>query len=127
MPETLDPLEKARLRQLKIVKEREQAEAREKAQTARIRTLERQTATRQGMLIGTTIRDEKLTENERLVIAGILNRRKEKPSDWYKIKAFTDVSVLVITPPEDADLGSYIPSRSDKKTEKKGENLDAAE
>jgi hypothetical protein len=120
MPENLDPIEKARLRLLKRQRQREQDEQREKDQAAHIRKLEREQATRQAMLIGTTIRDEHLTENERVVVAGILNRRKEIPGDWYKIKRFTDVGSK---PSDDADLGEHKPSRLDKKAD----DLEAAE
>jgi hypothetical protein len=88
MSDNVDALEKAKARALKRAQEREQAEARERAENARIRKLERALLTRQATILGETIRDAKLSDEERSVISRVLLRRSDRPKDWEKIRQF---------------------------------------
>lgn len=70
------------------------------------RDLKRKIDTRCGFLIGETIRNAELSHDERRVIAGILNRRTDKPNDWGKLSRWTNLPAA-----EPEELGEFRPSR----------------
>lgn len=56
---------------------------------AKIRDLEREERKRRIRMLGTALHDVDLTENEAQILAGVLNRLADKPSDWHKLKKWT--------------------------------------
>jgi DNA-binding protein H-NS len=89
MSSDLDRLAKMKLRKAaQLERERQEAEKLRKTEI-KIRQAERALATRRAMLIGETIRDAKLSHEEKAVICGIMSRRESKPADWDKVSDFT--------------------------------------
>jgi hypothetical protein len=87
MSTDLDRLARMKQRQADQLK-REEQEA-EKRRKTEIRKAERDLALRRAILIGETIRDAKLTHEEKAVICRIISRRESPPADWDKISDFT--------------------------------------
>lgn len=107
MADDLDALEKSKLRLLKKELARKQAEEQERREQARIRSLEKALANRQAMLLGETIRDATLSEEERSVIARVLSRRSDKVKDWSKISKWTGKQTDAST----AEPVEFVPTR----------------
>jgi hypothetical protein len=71
-----------------IERERQEAEKLRKTEI-KIKQAEKALATRRAMLIGETIRDAKLTHEEKAIICRVISRRESPPADWDKISEFT--------------------------------------
>jgi hypothetical protein len=89
MSTDLERLARLKKRQAAQVEKESQEAARRRMIDARIKQAEKALQTRRAMLIGETIRDAKLTHEEKAVICGIMSRRESKPMDWDKVSDFT--------------------------------------
>jgi hypothetical protein len=70
-----------------VERERQEAEKLRKTDI-KIKQAEKALALRRAILLGETIRDAKLTHEEKAVICGIMSRRESKPADWDKVSDF---------------------------------------
>ena len=93
MSTDLDRLARAKEREAKQITLATQQEEKKRKAEIRRKKLEAQIATRRAFLIGETIRDAKLTHEEKAVICGIMSRRESRPADWDKVSDFTIHSV----------------------------------
>lgn len=126
MTETLDPLEKARLRLLKRTKQREQDEQREKDQAARIRKMESDYDHRRAVVMGRLVRDkwDGLLDSTRAEISGLLAASELTDSDKVKLARFLPAPTAI---PDEMELVDYVPSRKDKKADDLKDDMEAAE
>jgi hypothetical protein len=89
MSTDLDRLARMKQRQADQLKREEQEAEKRRKTEIKIRKAERDLALRRAILIGETIRDAKLTHEEKAVICRIISRRESPPADWDKISDFT--------------------------------------
>jgi hypothetical protein len=89
MSSDLERLARMKARQAKLAEKEQQDAALRRAAEIKIRKAEKALSTRRAMLVGETIRDAKLTHEEKAIICRVISRRTDRPSDWDKISDFT--------------------------------------
>ena len=93
MSSDLERLTRMKLRRAAQIEREKQEAEKLRRMDIKLKQAEKALATRRAMLIGETIRDAKLTHEEKAVICGIMSRRESKPTDWDKVSDFTIHSV----------------------------------
>jgi hypothetical protein len=97
MSTDLDRLARAKEREAKQIERATRENEKQRKAEIKRKKLEAEISTRRAFLIGETIRDAKLTHDEKAVICGIMSRRESKPGDWDKVSDFT-VHIVRETP-----------------------------
>jgi hypothetical protein len=89
MSSDLDRLARLTLRRAAQIKSEQQEAEKRRRIDIKLKQAEKALETRRALLIGETIRDAKLTHEEKAVVCRIISRRESKPADWDKISDFT--------------------------------------
>lgn len=107
MAQDLDPIERARLRDLKRKTAREQAEQKEKDSLNRTRGLEEQYDFRRAVVLGTNVRDKwaTLSPGAQAEISAILAAADLSKPDKFKLAAYLP------KPVPDAEIIDFAPTR----------------
>lgn len=98
MSTDLERLARAKEREAKALDRELQGAAKRRNAQIKRKKLEDDIKTRRAFLIGETIRDAKLTHEEKAVVCGIMSRRALVPDDWDKVSDFTIHSVPAAPP-----------------------------